>query len=90
MENGKPEQKDELNAVMVGYDDPGDPKVMRISIPVDSFAKNEFGTVLMKGFMDDIKEMGLQIIRNKRKLAAEAASRIISPGAAKNPLNIIQ
>lgn len=69
-------------AVIVDYDNPDNPKVMRISIPINHFAEQDIGTVLLKGFMDDIKEMGLQIIRNKRRV--KASGGILTPNATIN------
>jgi len=51
----------------VGYDDIRDPKVMIINIPLQFVADNpEFGTALLRGKLEEAKQIALNLVSNKR------------------------
>lgn len=78
-----PEQ--DKQAVKVWYDNTDSPEVMNITIPLKHFAENEIGTVLCKGFFDDIKDLALKVIRDLRLQKAQKG--VILPPSAKAPTN---
>ncbi len=58
--------QEDKQAVKVWFDTPEDPEMMHITIPIKHFSENEIGTVLCKGFFEDIKEMALKVLRDLR------------------------
>ena len=65
------EELDPKKSVSVDFDDKDNPEIMKISIPIRHFADHEIGTVLVKGFLDDIKEMALAHVRKRRMQKAQ-------------------
>lgn len=77
---------DPKTTVIVDFDDKENPEIMKISLPIKHFSENEIGTVLVKGFMDDIKEMALGQIRKSRIKKTQEEAKILVP---KQPVDLI-
>lgn len=64
----------------IGYDDARDPKIMVINVPIQFCVDNpEFGTALLRGKLDEGKQIALTIISNKRIKKAQTAG-VLKPG----------
>lgn len=83
----EPTDIDKLGGPCVWYDSDKLPNTMYVSIPLHSLAKNQVGTCLLRGWIEEyVKGLALSIIQRLRVAEAEKMSKVIVPGGS-NPVN---
>ena len=78
----QPEMKQEdQHALVINYDQRPmvNAKTITVTMRLDHFAEMEFGTALVRGILDEIKQQILQVIAAKRAQKQQQQTKIIQP-----------